>query len=261
MEHLVRETQTGHTLIITKDYADLCETVVRDILSLSKKKIKEKGQFVMALSGGETPKGVYSLMAMPGTRSQFEWDKIHFFWGDERCVPPQDPRSNYGMVWEALLTKINMPEANVHFIQTQGFDPDTSAFLYEREIFHFFKLGPGEIPSLDLVLLGLGKDGHVASLFPESPALHETKRLVTQTTLKATHEARITLTFPVINRADSIFFLASGLEKAQTLQKVLEAGEESNSLPAKRIQQVRGNLKWYIDRPAASMLKSVEVKR
>lgn len=258
MEHLVKETQAGHARVVAKDHATLCEAVVGDVLDLSKKKIKEKGQFVMALSGGETPKGVYSLMAMPGTCGRFEWDKIHFFWGDERCVPPSDPRSNYGMVRRTLLEKIKMPEANVHFIRTQGTDPGISASLYEREMLLFFKLNAGEVPCFDLVLLGLGRDGHVASLFPESPALCETKRLATHTSLKATQEARITLTLPVINRAQAIFFLASGLEKAQTVRRILETKGE-DCLPANRVRPSGGNLRWYLDRQAASGLKSAGV--
>lgn len=206
----------------------------------------------MVLSGGTTPKGVYSLMASPNYRNRFDWEKIHFFWGDERWVPPEDPKSNYRMVAEALLTRIDLPAENIHPIKTKGYDLDASASHYEQEIAFFFNLKKGESPRFDLILLGLGYDGHTASLFAGDATLFIRNRLVVPVSNKEIDEKRITMTFSVINCADNIFFLVSGREKAKVLQEALEG---NTNLPAQQVKLEEGMILWFADQFAASMLK------
>ena len=207
---------------IVANYEDLCEKVTQEILDLSNKKIALQNQFSIVLSGGSTPKGIYQCMAGPLYRNKFRWEKMHFFWGDERWVPPEDQRSNYRMVSEALLTKVNIPSENIHPIQTKNCDLQASARLYEESISDFFKLKKGDFPVFDLILLGIGQDGHTASLFPGNPALLEKDLLAVPVAQEGIPEKRITLTLPAINHADMIYFLVSGLDKAEIVAEVLE---------------------------------------
>ena len=170
---------TGRRQMVTaKNYEEFCVQVVEKILTLSKQRIQKQGRFTIALSGGSTPEGIYSLMAGHSYRDQFDWEGIDFFLGDERWVPSDNPRSNYKMIADTLLTKTKIPLSNVHAIKTNTADAQTSASLYEKELIKYFKLNAREFPQFDLILLGLGPDGHTASLFPNHPALDETKRLV-----------------------------------------------------------------------------------
>ena len=239
--------------MITKDYEVLCEQVVRHVLVLSKKRIEERGKFTLVLSGGTTPKGVYSLMTSSTYRNRFDWEKIHFFWGDERWVPPEDQKSHYRMAAESLLTRIDIPAENIHPIKIKGDDLEASVSQYEQEIAFFFKLERGELPRFDLILLGLGHDGHIASLFPGDSALFIMNRLVVPVSNIEIDEKRITMTLSVINRADNIFFLVSGREKAKVLQEVLEG---NTNLPAHQVKLKEGMILWFADQFAASMLNN-----
>jgi 6-phosphogluconolactonase len=230
---------------IVGNYEDLCEKVAQEILELSNKKIVLQNQFSIVLSGGSTPKGIYQCMASPSFRNKFRWEKIHIFFGDERWVPPEDPRSNYRMVMEALLSKVKVPSENIHFIQTKACNLQTSALLYEKSISDFFQLKKGEFPAFDLVLLGLGQDGHTASLFPGNPSLIEKERLAISTSQTGIPEKRITLTLPAINHEQEIFFLVSGPDKADIVAKVMK----NMGFPANEIQ---GNVAWFLDKAAAS---------
>jgi 6-phosphogluconolactonase len=238
---------------ITENYEALCEKVTHEILILSNKKIATQKKFSIVLSGGSTPKGIYQCMAGASYRDKFNWEKIHFFWSDERWVSPEDQDSNYRMVSEALLTKVKIPSGNIHPIQTTGCDLKDSVRLYEKTIGDFFKLKKDKFPSFDLILLGLGQDGHTSSLFPENPVLLVKDRLVIDVSEKGITTQRITLTLPVINHADMIFFLVSGYEKADIIAEVLE--ENRNSFPANQIRPSQGKLCWFLDKAAASKLE------
>lgn len=245
----------SHVLVLN-NYRDLCEEVVRQIWILSEQAISEKGCFTLVLSGGATPQGIYALMAGSVYRGRFQWKHIHFFWGDERWVSPKDTKSNYRMVLESLLNKIAIPSGNIHAIQTKNGNPQASARLYEKNISAFFKLKKGEWPSFNLILLGLGQDGHIASIFPENRSILVKDLIAISVSQKGVEKERITLTLPVINHAELIFFLVSGGEKADIVHKVLE-GENKNLFPAQKIKPGRGKLWWFLDRAAASKCENI----
>jgi 6-phosphogluconolactonase len=212
-----------------------------------------RGRFFLALSGGSTPKPLYTLLATPPVAMRIDWSRVHVFWGDERCVPPNDPRSNYRMAREALLDHLPLPSANVHRIRGEE-DPAQAAAAYEELLRGFF--GGIEIPaktSFDLVLLGMGADGHTASLFPGSAAARETHRWVVASPGPQPESWRVTLTPVLINAADHVTFLVSGAEKADRLKEVLE-DRLPNPLPAQLIQPKHGALHWMIDAAAATRL-------
>lgn len=244
-----------HHLALAKNYATLCEEVAGHIFSISEEKIRTKGRFSIALSGGMTPKGIYALMGSSRLHGQFQWEKIHFFWGDERWVLPDDHLSNYRMVAESLLTRTDIPPQNIHPISTRQKDAETSARLYEKEIRDFFNIGAAEVPRFDLVLLGLGLDGHTASLFAGENSLAVQDRLVIPVYHKEMEQMRVTLTLPVINNAENIFFIVSGREKAEILKSVLEPKTDTANYPAQLVKPSNGTLSWFVDQFAALLLE------
>ncbi len=241
--------------MIFKDYKDLCAGAAREILDFSNQQIASYGRFTMALSGGKTPTGVYQTMASPSFRRKFNWKKIHFFWSDERWVPADNPRSNFRMAYETLLSKVPIPSQNIHAVPTSGDDPAHGAEVYEEHIRRFFKLKKGGIPVFDLMLLGVGLDGHTASLFPGSDGVSVKHRLVIPVlpVLGNVPEDRISLTLSVINHSRMIFFLASGREKAEMVQGVLEH-QHKKLLPVDRIKPDKGEVIWFLDQAAAGKL-------
>jgi 6-phosphogluconolactonase len=255
MEAVLKETKSSPIVKISKKYTVMSEEVANDILKLSRKKIKEKGSFTIALSGGSTPKGVYLAMANKDYIGEFDWENIHFFWTDERFVDADDIKSNYRMVAEALITKIDIPPQNIHPIKTQVKSPKIAAEKYEEELRSFFELAKGEFPTFDLVLLGLGQDGHTASLFPGTEALEEKERLAVSVKHDELAEERISLTYPVINHAKKIMFIVSGREKSDILKKALDE-ETAGAFPAGKIRPENGELVWYVDVHAAALISS-----
>ncbi len=234
---------------------ELFQAAAEDILHSATDAITRRGRFTFALSGGSTPRNLYTLIAANASGS-LPWPEVFFFWGDERHVPPTDPESNYRMVNETLLSKVPVPPTNVFRIPTE--DPDASAVAdaYEKTLQKFFALQPGEFPRFDLVLLGMGPDGHTASLFPESQALQEKSRLVVANWVEKLHTHRITLTLPVLNAARRVVFLVSGSDKAPALHEVLEGTAPGDKYPSKLIHPSDGKLIWFVDRGAASQLSS-----
>jgi 6-phosphogluconolactonase len=203
-----------------------------------------------ALSGGSTPRRLYELLAEPGY--QIPWDSVHLFQVDERCVPPDDPESNFRMIREALLEKIQIPPGNFHRIAAERPDRDAVAKDYSEKLAKALKPAPGEFPRLALVLLGMGGDGHTASLFPGSAALEEKRLWVCPNYSPRLGKFRLTLTFPVLNAAEEVIFLVSGNDKAETLQQVLEG--PAGRFPAQAVQPSSGRLSWFVDKPAARPL-------
>ncbi len=208
------------------------------------------GYFAVALSGGSTPAALYALLADNAYSCRLPWDKTQLFWGDERCVPKQSPNSNYHMVHNALLSKISIPSENVHPLVGQDQDPLQAATQYASTICSVLK--PEKYPRFDLILLGLGIDGHTASLFPGTTALAETSKLVVATYVDRLKSYRITLTLPVINNARNLIFLVSGANKQEILPTVLAA--PNMALPASLILPTNGNLEWIVDEAAAGGL-------
>ena len=213
--------------------------------------LRESDRFCVALAGGSTPRRVYQLLATEPFNSRLDWSKVHLFFGDERAVPAEHPDSNYAMVYEALISKIAIPAQNVHRIPGEG-DVNENARQYENLLRAFFS---GQSwPRFDLVLLGMGEDGHTASLFPNSGALNEQSRWVVETRNEQLGQDRITLTVPVFNHARRVMFLVVGGKKAQRLKEVLRPQPALEQLPARAIKAINGTVEWLVDAEAASLL-------
>ena len=233
--------------------SDLMRATAEAIALAAHEAVSDHGRFTWALAGGSTPRTVYELLASDFYRERMPWSAIHFFWGDERHVPPDHPDSNYRMAREAMLDRVPVPAENVHRIPAEEPDAQRAAAEYEATLRSFFKPAPGEWPCFDLILLGLGKEGHTASLFPGGDAVRERERLVVAPWVEAQKTFRITLTPPVLNHARRAMFLVSGEEKAEALHAVLEGAREPELYPA---QIVEGNRLWMVDRAAARLLKT-----
>ncbi len=241
-------------IIISQDSVELCRQAADKFVGLARHAIIQRDRFAVALSGGSTPRGLYALLATPEYRGQVSWARVHLFWGDERCVPPDHEDSNFRMVRHALLSQIDIPANNVHRMAGEK-DGRLAAAEYEQELKAFFHLAKGKLPRFDLIFLGLGEDGHTASLFPGTPALIQTEHLVTHTEIEKLNARRLTLTFPVLNGAAEIVFLVAGASKKNIVAKVLEANSSAANFPAAQIQPCDGRVTWFISRDAASALR------
>ncbi|HSG81591.1 MAG TPA: 6-phosphogluconolactonase [Gemmatimonadota bacterium] len=237
---------------VFQDPDAVARAAANEFARLAAARAEAAGTFNVALSGGSTPRRLFTLLAGEPYAGQVPWTHVQFFWGDERTVPPGHPDSNYGMAREALLSRVPSPAANVHRIQGE-LDPDEAARAYESEIRHCFQLGAEQLPRFDLALLGMGADGHTASLFPGSPALREQRRLVVAPWVEKLETRRVTLTCPVFNNAAFILFLVTGADKAETLRAVLEG--PGDRYPAQLIRPAQGELYWYIDSAAGRLLE------
>ncbi|MGC1962604.1 MAG: 6-phosphogluconolactonase [Candidatus Sulfotelmatobacter sp.] len=233
---------------------DLFQAAADEVLRAATHAVAERGRFTIALSGGSTPRSMYTLIAANASVT-LPWDRMFFFFGDERHVPPDDPESNYRMANESLLAKVPVPPANVFRIPAENPDAE-AAEMYEQTLRKFFALAAGEFPRFDLILLGIGPDGHTASLFPETVALQEKTRLVVANWVEKLNTSRITLTLPVLNHARCIAFLVSGIDKAAALHEVLEGKAPGEKYPSKLVQPSEGKLIWFVDRAAASELST-----
>jgi len=213
--------------------------------------IADHGVFSVALAGGNTPRRVYELLAAELFRDRIGWAGVHLFFGDERAVPPDNHDSNYRMVHAALISQIGIPLSNVHRIIGEG-DAHENAAAYERDLKEFF----GEIswPRFDLILLGMGEDGHTASLFPGGDAVREELRWVAATRMEHLKQDRITITIPVINQAAHVMFLVTGKAKAKRLSEVIHQNSAAAPLPAQLVQPTHGTFEWLLDKEAASLL-------
>ena len=242
---------TTRTIEVLASATDLFHAAAEEFVRTGRAAIGAQGRFSVALSGGSTPKALYSLLA--GNYASFPWNRTFLFFGDERHVPPTDTESNYRMVHESLLTKITIPSENVFRVPAEIPDADAAASEYEAQLRKFFDLKRGEFPRFDLILLGLGPDGHTASLFPDSKALEETSRLVVANWVAKFNTHRITFTFPVLNQAADVMFMASGADKADMVHQVLET-KPTPPFPSQRVQPSNGKLLWMLDEAAAAKL-------
>jgi 6-phosphogluconolactonase len=244
---------------ISEDPAALNSAMAAEIARLSKEAIAKRGACTLVLSGGSTPKSLYALMATPAWRDKFDWAHIHLFWEDERYVPPDHPDSNYGMVKRELLSKVPIPAANVQRVMTETGKPEEVAAAYEQTIrreFESLKLGPtsNSVPQFDILLLGLGTNGHTASLFPHTSVLHENKRLVAACYVEEVKMNRITMTVPLLNNARNTFFFLAGADKADVVKQVMRGPRQPEQLPAQLIEPTDGSLIWMMDKPAARLV-------
>ena len=232
---------------------ELFAAAAEEVVRLANEAVAERGRFAIALSGGSTPRSLYNLLAT-NARTTLPWDRMYFFWSDERHVPPTDPDSNYRTANEAMLSKVPVPPANIYRVPSENPDAAAAAHAYEAAIRKFFELQPGQLPRFDLILLGMGPDGHTASLFPGTNGLQEKSRLVIANWVEKLKTHRLTFTLPVINAARCVAFLVSGTDKAAVLRSVLEENVAGEQYPAKLVQPTDGKLIWFLDRAAASGL-------
>jgi 6-phosphogluconolactonase len=238
-------------LSVVQDAESLSRAVVAEFCRAADEAIAARGRFAVALSGGNTPRAAYSLLAAEH-KDSLPWKKIFVFFGDERLVPPDHPDSNYRMARESLLARVPIPPANVFRIKAE-LPADLAAGTYEDSLRGFFRLSPGAWPRFDLILLGLGDDGHTASLFPGSAALSEDARLVVANWVEKFKTSRITFTFPVLNHAAEVVFLVSGAGKASIVREIFSRSQNT-IFPAQRVRPEQGRLLWMADRQAASQL-------
>jgi 6-phosphogluconolactonase len=235
---------------IYADLESLSHAAAGIFVQQARQAVQAHGRFSVALSGGHTPRRTYELLAQPPFRDRVAWTQVHIFWGDERCVPPDHPRSNERMVRQALLDHVPIPPAQIHPIRCVQ-APSEAAEQYEALLQEFYGDQP---PSFDLIFLGLGDDGHTASLFPETPVLREQERWVSAVQVPGQEFDRVTLTAPLINQAALVTFLVVGIAKAGGLRAVLEGPSDPHRLPAQLIQPMQGELQWLVDQEASSLV-------
>ncbi len=242
-------------LCVCSDPKDLFGQAANLFAQCAEESIAARGRFTAALSGGSTPKGVHEILAGTTYRTRIPWTQVHLFWGDERCVPPTHPDSNFRMAEETLISDISIPDQNIHRIRAE-LDPNEAAGLYEQTLQESFALNGNDLPRFDFVFLGMGPDGHTASLFPGTQGLHERKRLVIAQYVAKLETWRITLSPPVLNHAAHIVFVVCGEDKAATLREVRQGPFQPERLPAQLIRPADGTLLWLVDRTAASLLET-----
>ncbi len=238
---------------VYKDADELSWQLAEWITSLIEETLTRKDQFSLVLSGGNTPKKLHQLLASSPYRERINWKKIHIFFGDERAVPLEDERNNARMAFDTLLDKVDVLPGQIHIMNT-SLSPDAAAMEYEEILNEYF--GTDELParSFDLVLLGMGDDGHTLSLFPRQPVIHEEKMWVSSLFLKAQDMYRITLTKNIVNHADHIVFMISGKDKAHALKEVIEGVRNPDLYPSQIIIPTQGELHFFTDAAASSAL-------
>jgi 6-phosphogluconolactonase len=252
---------TNQHIEVLANGMEIARRAAADVLEIATAAASDRGVFSIALSGGSTPKALYTLMAEhPSLRNSLPWDKMQVFFGDERHVGPGHADSNFQMASDSMLSKVPLRPDQIHRIRGEYPDTAQAAAEYEEVIRRQFALRPGEFPRFDLILLGIGNEGHTLSLFPGTKALHEAQKIVTRNWVGKLCTERVTLTAPAANAARNVRFLICGSDKACALKAVLEGPHEPDQLPAQMIQPGNGTLKWLLDEAAASML-SKEIRK
>ena len=250
----------GARILVARDLDELSRYAAELFVTLAQLAGDVEGErFTVALAGGETPRHLYALLASAQYAPQVPWERVHVYWGDERHVPPDDPASNYRMAYDALLSRVPIPPENVHRIRAELPDAHEAARTYEDDLRGFFGLQPSALPRFDLVLLGMGADGHTASLFPrtdaDQPEGPTGEHLVAAPWVEKLTTYRLTLTPRVLNNAATVVFLVSGEGKAATLHAVLAGPQHPDLLPAQIIAPSNGTLLWLVDQAAAAQLQ------
>jgi 6-phosphogluconolactonase len=235
---------------VLADPDTLAEAAAKLVAEQAQSAIAARGRFSIALSGGSTPRALHEKLAAPPLRDQIDWPRVHVFFGDERCVPPDDEQSNYRMARDKLLSRVPIAEANVHRMRGE-LPPEEAAAQYEADLKAYFG---SDAPALDLVLLGMGDNGHTASLFPGLQAVHEQTRWVMAEYVAEVGMWRLTLTPVILNQPRCAVFLVAGAAKASMLKRILEGPANPSELPAQAIHPVTGELLWLVDSAAAADL-------
>jgi 6-phosphogluconolactonase len=255
-------TKAGAQVRVYRDNDELALKAARRFARLADQYVVGCGRFTVALSGGSTPKAMFSLLAKSPFVETIPWSSIYFFWGDERCVPPEHPDSNYRMTVETLLSTVPVLQENIFRIPAELSNPNLAAQKYADTLIQFFLKTAGtgsttplsNVPRFDLIFLGMGPDGHTASLFPGTAALHNDTDIVTANYVEKFKTHRITLTAKTINNARNVTFLIAGQDKAETLKNVLEGERNIELYPSQMIQPAKGTLLWLVDEAAAGLL-------
>lgn len=230
----------------------LSQSAAELVVRIIQESLVTQDRVTLCLSGGSTPRGLYSLLAEKPFCQDIPWDKVHIFWGDERHIPLNEPDNHYRMAMNLFLSKVPIPSENIHRMVVELPDPDEVAQKYESDLRKFFDLSGDAIPKFDLIFLGMGADGHTASLFPETTALQETRRWVVSNYVPWRDLTRMTLTFPILNNARNIVFLVSGSSKAEMLKTVLQGPHNMPLFPAQRVSLESGELMWFVDQDAGA---------
>lgn len=239
---------------IFPDLETLNQSAAEMFIRIGSEAIRKSGRFTAALAGGSTPESLYRLFSGEQFKDQIEWRKVFFFFGDERNVSPENEQSNFRMANENLFLPLQIPDENIFRWRTELKNAENIAEEYEKTIRVFFNLSENEFPRFDLILLGMGDDGHTASLFPFTEALSENKKIAAANEVEKLATVRLTLTFPVFNNAANIFFLVAGENKTETLQAVLEGDSQPEKYPSQNVNPENGSIYWLVDERAAKML-------
>ena len=251
----------NRSVVLFANGMEIARRAADDVVRIAREAAAARGAFTIALSGGSTPKVLYALLAEhPALRNSLPWDKMKVFFGDERHVGPGHADSNFQMASDAMLSKAPLQPEQIFRIKGEYPDTEQAASEYAATIGHEFGLKGGEFPRFDLVLLGMGSEGHTLSLFPGTKALHETQRIVTRNWVGKLCTERVTLTAPAANNAANVIFMIAGADKACALKAVLEGPYEPEQLPAQMIQPSNGTLSWLVDQAAGSMLSKEALK-
>jgi 6-phosphogluconolactonase len=241
-------------IAIYQDVDTLSHDAAEYVVRIVTESIKTHGRFTIALSGGSTPRKLYGLLGNEPYRSQIDWTPVHIFWSDERCVPPDNEESNYHMAHELLLSKISIPAVQVHRMPADMPNRNAAAREYEDEMRRVFETDG--VPNFDLIQLGMGPEGHTASLFPHQASLHEQQRLIIPVSVPKPPPDRLTFTPPLLNAARNVLFLVTGSDKADTLHAVLEGPYNPDEYPAQIVRSPNGEVTWMVDTAAAAKLQT-----
>lgn len=246
------KTMVEREVRIVENPQALFEAAADEFSRTAQSAVKGAGKFTVALAGGSTPKSLYSLLA--GGARPVPWEQTYFFFGDERHVPPDHSDSNFRMASEAMLGQVPVPKSHVFRVPAEIPDAARVAHSYEQTLRQFFKLKEGEVPRFDLILLGMGPDGHTASLFPGTAALREQEKLVAANWVEKFKTWRITFSYPVLNHAANVMFMVTGADKQDMLRAVLKGPEDGETYPSQRVQPAGGRLLWLVEKAAAGKL-------
>jgi len=245
-------TIKGKRVQVFQTKAQLVRATVNRIIHTIERSVRTTGRCSIVLAGGNTPRDVYGMLACSPSKNRINWDLLHLFWGDERAVPPDHPDSNFHMVHEALLGHITIPQENIHRIFGE-LGPRKAASRYSDELEQYFL---GQAKKFDLILLGLGEDGHTASIFPRTEAVSEATKSVGAVFVPQLKAWRVTMMLPLINAAKSIIFLISGSEKSQIVRNLMDLQSPESRWPASMVQPEDGSLHWFLDSSAASLIEA-----
>lgn len=240
-------------IVVARDLEDLCERAAEMVARAITDQVLARGRATIVLSGGTTPRRVYERLAIGTFQQAIPWDQVYLFWGDERCIPPDDPDSNYKMAHDTLISKVSIPKENIYRMPTERSDHQEAALEYEKTLRNFFGLAGEGWPRFDLALLGIGTDGHTASLFPGSPILSEKKQWVVAAYVEKLKVYRLTLTPSVFNHSAQVIFLAAGKEKAPVIKESFTADHRSSRFPFQEIRPHEGKLIFFLDQAACSL--------